>query len=408
MNPSLAMLPCAFDTGKLYSVLPDTGAGDFTVSRNGTATYIGSDGLLKTAQANEPRLEFNTDGSFRGVLVEPAATNLLQRSEQFENNVYWNKQQISATSNNSTAPNGAMTADKLIPDTTSNQHRIYGFANFSGQGVLSVYAKADGYNFISFGVSGGVNYSSIIFNLSNGTISGTSAGVTPTIQNQGNGWYRCSISQANMGGGIPLSYWVIVRDSNSTANYAGDGVSGVLVWGAQLEVGSVATSYIPTVATSITRPADIIQRTNAQDLIGQTEGTIYVEINISFFSTGLRIIQLSTGELSNSIEITLGGSNRFNFQIRINGVLNQIVSNSFPFGFYKIAASYKNNDYTFYINGQQIGSNTSINVPNGLNLIGLGCRAENNGSNSINNRIRSFTLFKTRLSNAQLQALTTL
>jgi hypothetical protein len=76
-SPSLALLPCAYDTGKLYSVLPDTGAGDFTVSRNGTATYFDKDGLLKTAQADEPRFEFDPlTGDFKGVLVESAETNL--------------------------------------------------------------------------------------------------------------------------------------------------------------------------------------------------------------------------------------------------------------------------------------------------------------------------------------------
>jgi hypothetical protein len=76
-SPSLALLPCAYSAGKLYSVLPDTGAGDFTVSRNGTATYFDKDGLLKTAQADEPRFEFDPlTGDFKGVLVESVQTNV--------------------------------------------------------------------------------------------------------------------------------------------------------------------------------------------------------------------------------------------------------------------------------------------------------------------------------------------
>jgi hypothetical protein len=77
-SPSLALFPCSYDAGKLYSVLPDTGAGDFTVSRNGTATYFDKDGLLKTAQADEPRFEFDPlTGEFKGVLVEREETNLI-------------------------------------------------------------------------------------------------------------------------------------------------------------------------------------------------------------------------------------------------------------------------------------------------------------------------------------------
>jgi hypothetical protein len=407
MNPSLAMLPCAFDAGKLYSVLPDTGAGDFTVSRNGTATYLGADGLLKTAQANEPRLEFNTDGSFRGVLVEPSATNLLQRSEQFGDS-YWNKQQISVTSNNSTAPNGAMTADKLIPDTSSNQHRIFGFANFSGQGVLSVYAKADGYNFLSFGVAGGASYSSIIFNLSNGTISGTSSGVTPTIQNQGNGWYRCSISGASIGFGVSVSYWVIVRDSNSTANYAGDGVSGVLVWGAQLEVGSVATSYIPTIDTTITRPADIITRTNAQDLIGQTEGAIYAEGFINDLNELFRVIF----SIQNGGSMILGVGFRGNRVQRI--IRDSLNFTSEQFGptfqngqLIKVCVTYLGTNIKLYVNGILVNTTSGRNpFQLGLNLItisGDGTFAKQN-----NTQLKSAAIFKTALSDEEAISITSL
>ena len=88
MNPSLALLPWAHDPGKLYSVLPDTGTGDFTVNRNGTATYFDKDGILRTAQANEPRLDYDPlTGEFKGVLVEPAATNYIIESEKFNNSI---------------------------------------------------------------------------------------------------------------------------------------------------------------------------------------------------------------------------------------------------------------------------------------------------------------------------------
>jgi hypothetical protein len=82
-KPSLALIPTAHIAGKLYSVLPADGSGDFTVTRNGTGTFIGQDGLIKTALANEPRFEYNPDGTFRGVLVEPASTNLITDSTTF-------------------------------------------------------------------------------------------------------------------------------------------------------------------------------------------------------------------------------------------------------------------------------------------------------------------------------------
>ena len=171
-------------------------------------------------------------------LIELTPYNLLVWSEMFTN-ILWNKQQASILPNVVNAPNGTLTADKLVPDTTSAQHRIFNQTAFTGEGVLSVYAKADGYNFLSLARDGGVSGGAIIFNLSNGTISGTVVGFTPSIENVGNGWYRCSLSSSAMGSGSNLSYWIIARNANSTADYVGDGVSGILIWGAQLNEGAL-------------------------------------------------------------------------------------------------------------------------------------------------------------------------
>jgi hypothetical protein len=171
-------------------------------------------------------------------LIELMPYNLLVWSEMFTN-ILWNKQQASILPNVVNAPNGTLTADKLVPDTTSAQHRIFNQTAFTGEGVLSVYAKADGYNFLSLARDGGVSGGAIIFNLSNGTISGTVVGFTPSIENVGNGWYRCSLSSSAMGSGSNLSYWIIARNANSTADYIGDGVSGILIWGAQLNEGAL-------------------------------------------------------------------------------------------------------------------------------------------------------------------------
>lgn len=176
-------------------------------------------------------------------LIELAPYNLLPSSEAFSG---WNLQNVTISSNTTTAPNGTLTADKLIPNTTSAQHRIFNQTSFLGDGVLSVYAKADGYNFLSLGASGGVAGATIIFNLANGTISGTASGFTPAIENVGNGWYRCSILNSTMGSGGNISYWIIARNANSAADYVGDDVSGILIWGAQLVQGTAALPYLKT------------------------------------------------------------------------------------------------------------------------------------------------------------------
>jgi hypothetical protein len=171
--------------------------------------------------------------------------NLSQFSEQFEN-AHFAKQNSSIISNVGLSPINTLTADKLVPNTTLGQHRIFNQVNFSGPGTFSVYAKADGYNFLSLGTSGGISGGGIYFNLSNGTISGTAPGFTPSIQNIGNGWYRCSLYSDTMGAGLNLSYWIIARETASLSDFTGDDTKGILIWGAQINEGSILPYFRTT------------------------------------------------------------------------------------------------------------------------------------------------------------------
>jgi hypothetical protein len=270
MNPSLAMLPCAFDTGKLYSVLPDTGAGDFTVSRNGTATYLGADGLLKTAQANEPRLEFNTDGSFRGVLVEGSDTNIFFPSNDFTNVIFnigtlgISNRQLS----NLASPDGALNCFEIIEDSNNSLHyteyRRGIWVNGSTY-TLSVFVKKVDRN-IFISATNGLG-AQAIFNFDNETIttSGTNL-ISASFLKLNNGWFRISIVFNSQTTAATRLRFGLVDGVNMT--YQGNGISKSLFYGAQLTVNSLATSYIPTVATSITRPADII---TVQEPVGISE-----------------------------------------------------------------------------------------------------------------------------------------
>lgn len=219
---SLLLIPSGFKGGKLYSEIPTNGNGDLTWTRGSDAFRTNASGLLQRVP-----------------------WNLFTASEDLSS-AAWAKQNVTISTNTTTAPNGTLTADKVIPDTTSAQHQIYGIVNFLGEGVLSFYAKADGYNFVSFGTGGGISGGNIFFNLTNGTISGSAVGFTPSIQNVGNGWYRCSVYSSTMGAGINFSYWIIVRQSESLSNYTGNGTSGVYIWGAQLVEGTTAQTYLPT------------------------------------------------------------------------------------------------------------------------------------------------------------------
>jgi hypothetical protein len=229
-DASLVMIPSGYKDQKVYSVKPTDGTGDLTFSRASSATRVQSDGL-----------------------IEKVRTNLYTYSEQFDNAAY-TKTNLSVTANASTAPNGTTTADKVIPNATSSFHPI-GQALTGGvsgaEYAFSVYAKADGYNYLLINTSAGaaVNAGPLI-DLTNGTIIGNLGGTTygAQVESVGSGWYRISFSYAT--NATSTSVDLNVLPTSTIAVYSGDGTSGVLFWGAQYEVG-VATDYIATTTAAV-------------------------------------------------------------------------------------------------------------------------------------------------------------
>lgn len=219
---------------------------------NPSLSFVGdaNTGLYRPLEDN---LELKT-GTNNAIALENQATNLKTYSENFTTGG-WVYQNITLTiPGNVTAPDGTSTANLAVPNTTLAQHRLYYILSISEPYTLSVYAKSAGYNFISFGQAGGVSGQSIIFDIVNGTISGSENGYSAQIENVGNGWFRCSLIRTSTAAPTSVSRWIIVRNANSNTDYAGDGTSGVYLWGHQLETGLGASSYVRTDATTITRP----------------------------------------------------------------------------------------------------------------------------------------------------------
>ena len=169
--------------------------------------------------------------------------NLLTYSEQFELSV-WAKGRLltSGMTNVAVAPDGTTTADKIVPDTTLGYHNITSPVGLmtSGQTYsISIYAKANGYNYVAVGNGDGTRQA--MFNLSSGAVVSSTASTTPTISGPDvNGWCRCAISFA-AGVSNSAQYSVDVDGNGLTSN--GNGTSSVLLWGAQLELGSTVSAY---------------------------------------------------------------------------------------------------------------------------------------------------------------------
>jgi hypothetical protein len=180
-----------------------------------------------TDRLNVPRLTYqNGGGVCPSLLLEKQSTNLFTYSEQFDN-VDWTKLNVTVSANSTTSPDGTINADTLTPTTTNGVHRIQqDKATASQVFTQSIFAKANGYNFIALENGGEVAY----FNISTGVVGTVSAG-TASTQNMGNGWYRCIFTATASNA---KSYFYVANADNSPS-FAGDATSGIFVWGCQFE-----------------------------------------------------------------------------------------------------------------------------------------------------------------------------
>ena len=435
-TPSLLIVPARFKTGKLYSQIPTSGAGDFTVTRNTAARRFGPDGLIASVASGIPRLDYYTSGGVTGcpaLLVEPAGTNLAFHSETWASGNNWTLDAVTRVTGSTSAfiaPDGTSTANAISPTSGNVFHGL--FSNASTQNTYisgTIYTQSAFFKqgtgvagrYVQLTYTGGGQFTQngyANFDLQLGTVavvSGTSADTNRAarIENYGNGWYRCSFTATcnAAGNGIGVLPILVNASGNTRAQSFSGTVTDILYgWGAQLETGSVATSYIPTTAGTGSRSADVISVTGAvSGSIGQTEGTIYLEMQADAAGTGTAILTLG-GTSSNNYLYIGKDSNKLRVRVRIGGaepfnngdtVLNGSVL--------KIAVAYQQSgNCAAYVNGNFLVSGTAVNNFSAA-LTGLGFSDQVTfpmTTISAINRIRAAALYTTRLTNAELQALT--
>ena len=384
-DASLVLTPNGYKASKLYSIKPTSGAGDMTVVRGTTATRVNSSNLIESVAINVPRLDYKL-GSCPSILVEPQRTNLLLYSEQF-NNAAWTKAGVTITANDTTAPDGNNTADRVTPTILDASLRQSFLAAGAMQYNFSVYLRSATGS--SFSTSIRCWRDSPFQNITNKVITVTTA------------WERFDLSFT----ALDSSTHIIAIGASSTLSTG----ENFYAWGAQCELGSNASSYIPTTTATVTRNADVISDTGISSLIGQTEGTIYAEINntlMTSYSTGyvMRIFADANNEVWIRKE---SGTNKYTARWRANSVNVYTQSTiSVLNGNNKIAIAYKTGDSAVYLNGTQIGTSASTGAfAVAPSQIGIGSSST---ADFFNDRIELATVFQTRLTNAQLATLTTL
>jgi len=270
--PSLLTIPSAEKLSKLYSILPPDRTGDFTVSRASIATRINSDGILVT-EANDV-IRFDYTNGFPEILVEGQSTNLALRSEEFDNVTAWNHiGSVSVTANNIISPDGNLTADKIISSTTLERHHLVrSFSNTTDlSATASFFVKEGGQKYVACSFLHASNSSGIgiIIDLTDGSLfssSVSSSTYSYIFTSLINGWKYITFTITNPATHYPNNLNIGGFEDNSFTyngntimpNYISDGIKGIYLYGAQIELGTSATSYIKTLGTTVTRVADVV------------------------------------------------------------------------------------------------------------------------------------------------------
>ena len=358
-----------------------------------------------------PRLDYSGGATCPSLLLEPQTTALLTYSEQLDN-ASWTKTNTTISANAATSPDGYQNADTITGNgVTGNHYILQSISATNGQSyTCSIFAKAGTSNYLQLimGASpfGSTNYCN--YDLSDGTI-GSYGGTTSNrfIQSFGNGWYRigftCSATSTASGNFFPTlitSKTSVFFESNSTTG-------SVNVWGANITATSYVQSYVPTLGSAVTRLADSAYKTGISSLIGQTEGTFFLEF-MTPETNSYFINAISDGTNNNKVQIEYNTtSDTLIGIVRVAGVTEVSIAATgmTPNTRYKAAIAYKANDFVFYVNGTQKGTDTSGGVPSSMSAIHLGSQV---GTVFESGEIYNATLFKTRLTNAQLAELTTL
>ena len=329
-----------------------------------------------TTRLNIPRIDY-TNGSCPSLLVEPQRTNLTLYSEQFDN-AYWIKDiDVTVNSNVSISPSGNLDADRV--NFASNNKAIYKNITATGTHRFSIYLKGEGSNI-------GKQIQLLI-----GNVGGT---VNVTLTSQ---WQRFTTDA-------------------STSTYVGVAKIGalqadsVLIWGSQLESGSYATSYIPTVASTVTRNADVISKTGISSLIGQTEGVLFTDFVCNGFQNYGTPLSVNNSSTSNNIWITTFANGNIRAELYNGAVQASIIYTGGVIGQrYKLAFAYKTNDFAMYVNGSLVGTDVSGTTFSGTTLSRLDFDLGNSALYSLSLiKVNQVILFPNRLTNSELAQLTTI
>jgi hypothetical protein len=385
-KPKLALIPSTVG-GSVYSVLPSNGDGDFNFSRASAATRINAQGLIETVAATDNRLNYPLlDGTVQTcphLLLEGQRTNNVLYSEE-TSNAYWFKSNCTITPNTSISPDGTLNADTLT--LTSTNGVVYRTGITCGS--LSFFAKDINLTIGKFRIS--VDGVGIAKWNKDGSLSSVAGGTASSGVNYGNGWFRFAFNVT----------------SGTVVNYGIEGITGesILVYGLQNELSATyASSYIPTTSSTTTRLAEVCNGSGNASTFNDSEGVLFAQIGALAEDNSYKSIELSDGTTAN----------RMNIWYWIDGTLRVDLHSSSidQFGvfidcdltiFNKLLVKYKLNDFSVWLNGFEVYTDTSGVTPIGLSDLSF----SQGGIYPFYGKTKQIQYFDSALTDSELETLT--
>jgi hypothetical protein len=381
----------------------------YTLTRASSGTYVDSSGYIASAATDVARLTHNSSGTRLGLLVEEQRTQRAPNSELLTN--WTNGGQLTRTTVSSiTCPDGAsQSASKLSGVNLSSGSAWYYTENLLGSGdyVFSVYAKADGVDFIYVAIAEATaGDQGRYFNLSNGTL-GNLVGtlLSSSITSVGNGWYRCVVARNNPSTATNYPF-VVPSTTNATGrpSQAGTSPDGVLVWGAQFEAANNATAYIDNTGTgTVTRSADLAHVLDSSITSWGDPGALVIH----FYPPGQAGTLLSTDDVANE---QLGLQASTTTAARAFWSSGNTATGTIGTGVQKAVHYWNGTNSRFCINGGTVQTGTNnITTFGNIDYVTFGAEATSSTagySQYANCIIRKIEFYSGTLTDANLQTIT--
>lgn len=352
----------------------------FDFTRASSATRVNRQGLVETVGSGKPRIDF-TDNTSGHLLLEPSRTNRILYSEDFSNASWLKFDSVSVTINDSISPDGNNTATTLSNATgTSRNSNVLQF-NASGLSsstayTFSVYVKSTNTTNVQLG----------LFDASTGVNNNQDFTVTSS-------WQR-------------ISFTATTGSSTTFFNaYIGDTSGDISIWGAQVEAGSYATSYIPTEGSTVTRVAETANGAGNSTVFNDSEGVLYAEFSALANDSTTRVITINdtSNQLTERVQLFILGTSMYG-RVTDGGVTQGEVSSTPTLtDNNKIAFKYKANDFALWINGVEVDTSSSGSTPSGLDTIRFDAGT---GGSPFYGNFKDIKVYNTALTDTELQNLT--